>query len=75
VAYHRDYYVADRSPEIVTAKKQDGSVWKEQPDLFNGALAQFNPSNTSEVFSMHVSFWMTLINDTNVLTTHIAARP
>jgi hypothetical protein len=53
--YHRDYHIVKRNLELVPAKKADGTPWKVQESIFNGAMAQFNPMNNSEIFSMHVS--------------------
>lgn len=44
----------ERDLELIPAKKADGKPWKDQANIFNGAMGQFNPSNTSEIFSMHV---------------------
>jgi hypothetical protein len=53
-AYHRGYHIVERDLELITAKKADGSPWKKEQNILNGAMGQFNPSNTSEIFSMHV---------------------
>lgn len=53
--YHRDYYVVERDLALITAKKHNGSLWKEATGVLNGAMGQFNPMNTSEIFTMHVS--------------------
>ena len=54
-ALHRPYHVSERNVELIRAKKGDGSLWKEGLSMLNGALGQFNPSNTTEIFFMHVS--------------------
>jgi hypothetical protein len=53
-ALHLNYHVSERNVELIRAKKGDGSLWKEALSMLNGALGQFNPSNTSEIFFMHV---------------------
>jgi hypothetical protein len=52
--YHRGYHVVKRDLELIPAKKTDGKPWKDQANIFNGAMGQFNPGNISEIFSMHV---------------------
>lgn len=75
-AYHRGYHVVERDLELITVKNPDGSPWNGQVGVFNGAMGQFNPSNTSEIFSMHVRLGRSYLSKSRiVLTNRIVARP
>jgi hypothetical protein len=54
-AYHRQYHIVERGIESIKVVHANGSQWKIQDNIFNGALGQFMPNSSNEIFAMHVS--------------------
>lgn len=53
-ALARPFHFTPRPVELMRAIHQNGSQWKEDKSVFNGAMGQFNPLNLSEVMFMHM---------------------
>jgi hypothetical protein len=44
----------ERDLELIPVKNPDGTPWKKEENILNGAMGQFDPSNANEIFAMHV---------------------
>lgn len=50
----RSFHFTTRPLELLRAAFTNGTQWKEDTSVFNGAMGQFNPLNMSEIMFMHM---------------------